>query len=82
MAGTGEQPGVDRISPDGRSLVVTNRGSNSVSVFDVTPYDPAATSEPPPQLPSCLSRVSRGFGCCDFAGFLEGFYRLLWRVIR
>jgi YVTN family beta-propeller protein len=50
VAGTGELPGVDRISPDGRSLVVTNRGSNSVSVFDVPPYNPAATSEPPPRL--------------------------------
>jgi YVTN family beta-propeller protein len=50
VAGTGEQPEVARISPDGRTLVVTNRGSNSVSVFDVPPYNPAQAHEPPPHL--------------------------------
>jgi YVTN family beta-propeller protein len=57
VAGTGEQPSVVRIAPDGRSLVVSNRGSGSVSIFDVPPYNPAATSEPPPHLraafPAC-----------------------------
>jgi DNA-binding beta-propeller fold protein YncE len=38
VAGTGEQPGLARISPDMRSLVVSNRGSGSVSVYDVGPY--------------------------------------------
>jgi YVTN family beta-propeller protein len=38
VAGTGEQPGLARIAPDGRSLVVTNRGSGSVSIFAVAPY--------------------------------------------
>jgi YVTN family beta-propeller protein len=38
VAGTGEQPGLARISPDMRSLVVTNRRSGSVSVFAVMPY--------------------------------------------
>jgi DNA-binding beta-propeller fold protein YncE len=37
VAGTGEQPGLASISPDGRSLVVTNFGSGSVSVFGVAP---------------------------------------------
>jgi len=32
-AGTGEGPGLARISPDGRSLVVTNRVGNSVSIL-------------------------------------------------
>jgi YVTN family beta-propeller protein len=49
-AGAGELPGVVRISPDGRTLVVTNRGSGSVSIFEVSPYDAAAKSEPPPRL--------------------------------
>jgi YVTN family beta-propeller protein len=33
VAGTGEGPGLARISPDGKSLVVTNRLGNSVSIF-------------------------------------------------
>ena len=45
VAGTGEQPGVARVSPDNRTLVVTNRGSNSVSVFAIAPAD-APASEP------------------------------------
>jgi len=32
-AGTGEGPGLARISPDGKSVVVTNRLGNSVSIF-------------------------------------------------
>ncbi len=43
VAGTGEQPGLARISPDSRSLVVTNRGSGSISIFDVAPYVPHAS---------------------------------------
>jgi YVTN family beta-propeller protein len=35
VVGAGEQPGLARIAPDMRSLVVTNRGSGSVSIFDV-----------------------------------------------
>jgi YVTN family beta-propeller protein len=38
VVGTGEQPGLARISPDMRSLVVTNRRSGSVSIFAVAPY--------------------------------------------
>jgi YVTN family beta-propeller protein len=38
VVGTGEQPGLARISPDMRSLVVTNRRGGSVSIFAVTPY--------------------------------------------
>ena len=42
VVGTGEQPGLARISPDMRSLVVTNRGGGSVSIFAVEPYAAAA----------------------------------------
>ena len=49
-AGAGELPGVVRISPDGRSLIVTNHGSGSVSIFEVSPYNEAVKSEPPPRL--------------------------------
>jgi YVTN family beta-propeller protein len=35
--GTGEQPGLARISPDMRTLIVTNRGSGSVSVYSAVP---------------------------------------------
>jgi YVTN family beta-propeller protein len=38
VAGTGEQPGLARISADMRTLVVTNRKSGSVSIFSVAPY--------------------------------------------
>jgi YVTN family beta-propeller protein len=77
VAGTGEQPGVDRISPDGRSLVVTNRNSNSVSIIDVPPYDAKAASEPHPRLraafPGCpgaadaviLPDSSKAFVACS-----------------
>ncbi len=43
VAGTGEQPGLARISSDARSLVVTNRGSNSISIYEVAPYTPDAS---------------------------------------
>jgi len=42
VVGTGEQPGLARISPDMRTLVVTNRRGGSVSIFSVPP-DPPAT---------------------------------------
>src|SRR5205807_6803210 len=46
-----------RISPDGRTLVVTNRGSNSISIFDVAPYNPVQSREAAPRLraafPAC-----------------------------
>ena len=48
VAGTGEQPGIARISPGrvGRAQVQTNRGSNlSVSIFNATSYD-SPTSDP------------------------------------
>ncbi len=32
--GTGEQPGAVRVTPDGNTVVVANRGGNSVSVVD------------------------------------------------
>jgi YVTN family beta-propeller protein len=34
--GTGEEPGLARISPDGRTLVVSNRKAGSVSLYNVT----------------------------------------------
>jgi YVTN family beta-propeller protein len=47
VAGTGEQPGLARVAPDMRSLVVTNRGSGSVSIFVIAPYqEPAAVALP------------------------------------
>ncbi|MGA2439167.1 MAG: beta-propeller fold lactonase family protein [Acidobacteriaceae bacterium] len=44
VVGTGEQPGLARISPDMRSLVVTNRGGGSVSIFGVEPYAAAGAT--------------------------------------
>jgi YVTN family beta-propeller protein len=38
VVGTGEQPGLARISLDMRSLVVTNRRGGSVSIYAVAPY--------------------------------------------
>ena len=35
VIGAGEQPGLARIAPDMRSLVVTNRGSGSISIYAV-----------------------------------------------
>jgi len=43
VVGAGEQPGLARIAPDMRSLVVTNRGSGSVSIFAV---DNTASAKP------------------------------------
>lgn len=43
VVGTGEQPGLARISPDSRTLVVTNRASNSASIYSVAPYAPGAS---------------------------------------
>ena len=42
----GQQPGLARVSPDSRSLVVTDRGSDSVAVFALS----AATGASPPRL--------------------------------
>lgn len=39
VAGTGEQPGLARISPDMRTLLVTNRRGGSVSIFAAAPYE-------------------------------------------
>ncbi len=36
VIGSGEQPGVARIAPDSHSLVVSNRGGNSVSIYAVS----------------------------------------------
>jgi YVTN family beta-propeller protein len=36
VAGAGEGPGLARISPDGKTLIVTNRLGNSVSIFDTS----------------------------------------------
>ncbi len=41
VIGAGEQPGLARISPDMRSLVVTNRSSGSVSIFNLSPWPDA-----------------------------------------
>ena len=59
VVGTGEAPGLARISPDMRSLVVTNRASGSVSIFNVIPY-PA-----PPQAPHLRSVYSGCPGATD-----------------
>ena len=48
---TGEGPGLALISPDMRSLVVTNRESGSVSIFNVAP----ANTAPPLQLRATIS---------------------------
>jgi YVTN family beta-propeller protein len=72
-AGTGEQPGLARVSPDMRSLVVTNRGSGSVSVFAVDPYvEPAAHTLPslgtkPKQAASPVPRLRAAFSGCPGA---------------
>jgi YVTN family beta-propeller protein len=42
VAGTGEGPGVTRLSPDGKTLVVTNRLGNSVSLFEISSATDAA----------------------------------------
>ncbi len=53
VAPTGEQPGLARISWDMRSLVVTNRGSGSISIFNVAPAE--STSTQPPTLRSSFT---------------------------
>jgi YVTN family beta-propeller protein len=68
VAGTGEQPGLARISPDMRTLVVTNRGSGSVSIFAIAPYElpgghvlpglpakPKPSADPAPHLRAAFS---------------------------
>jgi YVTN family beta-propeller protein len=45
VAGTGEEPGLAKIAPDMRSLVVTNRRSGSVSVFAVDPLPPVKAAD-------------------------------------
>ncbi len=49
VAGTGEAPGLARIAPDMRSLVVTNRASGSVSIFAVDPTPPLDPTAPAKQ---------------------------------
>jgi YVTN family beta-propeller protein len=74
VAATSEQPGLARISPDMRSLVVTNRRSGSVSIFAVVPYaDPAEThslipiAKPAPRLQPQLPRLRAIFDGCPGA---------------
>ena len=74
VAGTGEQPGLARISPDMRSLVVTNRRSGSVSIFAVVPYTaPADThglipiAKPAPKSLPQLPRLRAVFDGCPGA---------------
>jgi YVTN family beta-propeller protein len=74
VAGTGEQPGLARITPDMRSLVVTNRRSGSVSIFAVIPYAaPAEThglipiAKPAPRSQLQLPRLRAVFDGCPGA---------------
>jgi YVTN family beta-propeller protein len=48
VVGAGEGPGLARVSPDGKTLVVSNRVGNSVSIFDVATS--AADAQPVPRL--------------------------------
>ena len=63
VVGTGEQPGLARISRDMRSLVVTNRGGGSVSIFAVEPYETAdatgASGEPATQKIAAKEQLPR-----------------------
>jgi YVTN family beta-propeller protein len=61
-AATGEAPGMAVIAPDMRSLVVTNRVSDSVSVFAVAPVDPTNSIASPTHLQPLLLR-STFTGC-------------------
>ena len=69
----GRAPGLARISPDRRTLVVTNRGSGSVSIFDIPPY--AATQVAASWLPlkakpaasGALPRLRVAFSGCTGA---------------
>jgi YVTN family beta-propeller protein len=68
VVGTGEQPGLARISPDMRTLVVTNRGSGSVSIFAVNALPqrkpsrsfPACRSKPKPAVAGAVAASARG----------------------
>ena len=62
VAGTGEQPGLAVVSPDTRSLVVTNRASGSISVFAVAPSSIAASGSGQPPTPPLKLR-STFSGC-------------------
>jgi YVTN family beta-propeller protein len=55
IAGTGEQPGVVRVAPDGRTLVVSNRASGSASVFEIQPYQEDVSATPAPRLRAAYS---------------------------
>jgi YVTN family beta-propeller protein len=64
VVGTGEQPGLARISRDMRSLVVTNRGGGSVSIFAVEPYameaqEPRAFGQPVVPKPAAKEELPR-----------------------
>ncbi|MGD0889766.1 MAG: beta-propeller fold lactonase family protein, partial [Acidobacteriaceae bacterium] len=63
VVGTGEQPGLARISRDMRSLVVTNRGGGSFSIFAVEPYASAegagATGQPAAQKIAAKEQLPR-----------------------
>ena len=94
MAGTGEQPGLARISPDMRTLVVTNRGSGSVSIFGVEPYEPEgglalpglpskpkpATANPVPHLRAAFSGCPGATDAVILPDSIQGFHRLLRRT--
>jgi YVTN family beta-propeller protein len=55
IAGTGEQPEVVRISPDGRTLVVSNHASGSASVFSIEPYQQKVSISAAPRLRDAFS---------------------------
>jgi YVTN family beta-propeller protein len=74
VAGAGEQPGLARISPDMRTLFVTNRGSNSVSIFAVEPYSTTPrhgisgfTSKPGPSANQPAPHLRASFAGCPGA---------------
>jgi YVTN family beta-propeller protein len=75
VVGTGEQPGLARISSDMRSLVVSNRGGGSVSIFAVEPYatteGAGATGQPAASKPAAakeqLPRLRAVFTGCPGA---------------
>ncbi len=48
IVGTGEGPGLARTAPDGRSVIVSNRAGNSVSIFEVNTL--ASYAQPVPRL--------------------------------
>jgi len=74
VAGTGEHPGLARISPDMRSLVVTNRGSGSVSIFAIAPYKvdsgltlPGITAKPRATTGDPMPHLRAAFSGCPGA---------------